>query len=69
MSKFKEYPKVYAFHKEEAQGILQGEVHAQEKYDGANASIWLGDDGRVCCGSRNFDVTDKPFQGFPEYVQ
>lgn len=60
-----------ALHKPECAGILAGEVHVQEKIDGANSSIWLHDDGTIHCGSRNNDLTLKgnEFNGFLEYVR
>lgn len=67
---FKKYPKIQALHKEECDGILNGAVVIQEKIDGANASIFLGTDGIVHCGSRSRDLTleNDSFNGFLEYV-
>lgn len=68
---FKKYNKIVALHKPECHGILDGEVHIQEKIDGANTSIWLHEDGTVHCGSRNNDLTinQNPFNGFVDYVK
>ena len=68
---FKKYEKIMALHKPECAGILAGEVHVQEKIDGANASIWMHTDGTIHCGSRNNDLTKKgdAFNGFVEYVE
>lgn len=68
---FKKYHKLYALHKPECHEILHGDVHVQEKIDGANASIWLHEDGTIHCGSRNNDLILKnnPFNGFVEYVK
>jgi len=67
--KFKPYPKVLALHKPECAGILVGTCYIQEKVDGANASIWLGDDGEIHCGSRTQDVTNQSFRGLTEYAK
>ena len=68
---FKKYNKIHALHKAECAEMLHGPVHVQEKIDGANASIWLHEDGTIRCGSRNNDLIEKnnPFNGFVEYVQ
>ena len=66
---FKKYPKIHRLGKDETLGILDGDCHTQEKIDGANASIWLGDDGDIRCGSRNNDVTEGSFNGLVEYVK
>lgn len=41
------------------------------KVDGANASVWLKDDGTVGYGSRNRDLSvgDEGFNGFKEFVE
>ena len=68
--KFKPYPKVQGLHKEECDGLLYGNCIIQEKIDGANASIWMEEDG-IHCGSRTRDLTiiNKGFNGFKEYVE
>jgi hypothetical protein len=67
---FREYPKIHRLGKEETDGILNGPVTVQEKVDGANISIWLGDDGEVHCGSRGRELpSDDVFNGFPKYVR
>ena len=53
---FKPYNKIHALHKEECEGILEGTCYIQEKVDGANASIWLGDDGEIYYGFRFCDL-------------
>jgi hypothetical protein len=42
---FIRYPKVYALHKEECEGILDSDadIFIQEKIDGANLSVWMED--------------------------
>jgi hypothetical protein len=66
---FSSYPKIHRLGKEETDGILDGPVTVQEKLDGANVSIWLGEDGEVRCGSRTRDLGDEEFNGFPAYVK
>jgi hypothetical protein len=66
---FRAYPKILRLGKEETDGILDGPVTVQEKVDGANVSIWLGDDGIVKCGSRTRELGDDEFNGFTKYVK
>lgn len=66
---FKKYPSIHRLGKEETDGILLQAVTVQEKIDGANISIWLGDDGEVHCGSRTRELpADESFNGFTQYV-
>lgn len=65
---FKKYPKIHRLGKDETLGILEGEVHVQEKVDGANASIWI-EDGIVQCGSRSRHLENEGFNGFVPYAQ
>lgn len=65
---FRKYPKIYSLDKQECDGILNGTVLIEEKIDGAQASIWLEEDG-IHCGSRNHDVTNDSFRGFTQYVK
>ena len=68
---FKPYNKIHALHKEECEGILEGTCYIQEKVDGANASIWLGDDGEIHYGSRSRDLflANDNFNGFGDWVR
>jgi len=59
------YNKIHRLGKDEVEGILDGEVIIQEKIDGANASIWIEDDG-LAFGSRNHKVDE--FNGLKEYT-
>lgn len=68
MTTFKKYPKIHRLGKEETDGILIGEVHVEEKIDGANASIWLDKRGEITCGSRNRELSEG-FNGLVEYVK
>lgn len=65
---FKKYPKIHRLGKEETEGILQGEIHVQEKIDGANVSIWIDKRGEIACGSRNRELSEG-FNGFVDYVK
>lgn len=65
---FRHYGKIHRLGREEVEGILVGKVAVQEKVDGANTSIWVGEDGKIHKGSRNNDVTGGTFNGFCEYV-
>lgn len=69
--KFKEYKKIQGLHKEECDGILTGKCYIQEKLDGANASIWLGDDNEIHYGSRSRDLflVQDNFNGFGDWVK
>lgn len=64
---FKKYPKIHRLGKEETDGILTGTVVVQEKIDGANTSIWLGEDNLLHCGTRTREITEG-FNGFVDYV-
>lgn len=64
---FKKYPKVHRLGKDETEGILEGEVHVEEKIDGSNVSIWFAD-GELQCGTRNQRITEG-FNGFVQYVR
>ncbi len=68
--KFKAYPKIQGLHKEECEGLLDGTCYIQEKVDGANASIWLGEDGEIHYGSRSRDLylARDNFNGFGDWV-
>lgn len=66
--KYKSYPKVLALHKEEVEGILDGEVVVQVKIDGANSVVFL-EDGVVRCGSRTRMLPlEEDFRGLQTYI-
>lgn len=67
MSAFRAYPKIHRLGKEETDNILNSKVTVQEKVDGANISIWLGDDNLVHCGSRTRELQEG-FNGFVDAV-
>ena len=71
---FRHYEKVERFEKPECEGILNGTVYIFEKIDGANAGVWMDDDGNLCAASRNHQImcgedTYNEFRGLPEYVR
>jgi len=46
-------------------GIKLGTVHFMSKLDGTNASVWVDEDGLLCCGSRNRELSaDADNHGF-----
>lgn len=54
---------------DEVDGILDGDCVVFYKIDGTNASVWMGDDGNICAGSRNRELSlDNDNQGFMEHV-
>lgn len=67
---FRKYEKIHRLGKDETIGILLGKVSVTEKLDGANLSIWLGDEGEIRVGSRNNDLTSNgnAFNGAVEYA-
>ncbi len=64
---FKKYPKIYRLGVEETENILKGTVFVEEKIDGANTQIWIGEDGLIHTGSRSKELTEG-FNGFCAYV-
>lgn len=68
---FRKYEKIHRLGKEETDGILDGTCFIQEKLDGANASVWVGDTGKLHCGSRSRDLTkaNDEFRGLLRYVE
>ena len=64
---FKKYPKVHRLGKEETEGILEGEIHVEEKLDGSNVQIWM-EDGELQFGTRNQRITEG-FNGFVDYCK
>lgn len=65
---FRTYEKVHRLGKEETDGILEGICFIQEKLDGANTSIWIGEDGLTHTGSRSRDLKGDGFNGFTQYA-
>jgi hypothetical protein len=66
---FLRYPHLEKYGTDETDGINIGTTFVFPKIDGANASIWLNNDGHLCCGSRNREVSlDNDLQGFMSHV-
>lgn len=63
---FRKYQHVCRLGTQETDGILNGKCYIFPKIDGTNASVWLDDDGKVCAGSRNrqLSVGNDDNQGF-----
>lgn len=69
MAGFRKYQHVERLGTDEVEGIECGECVIMPKIDGTNSSIWLDDDGNICCGSRTRQLSlDKDNAGFMEYV-
>ena len=54
---FRKYQHIERFGTDEVRGIEVGTNYVFPKIDGTNASVWLGDDGQVHCGSRTREIT------------
>jgi len=66
---FKKYQHVERFGNTEVNEIELGECFVFPKIDGTNASVWLSDDGKLCAGSRNRELSlEKDNAGFYDYV-
>lgn len=62
---FLKYQHIERIGTSEVQDIEFGECFVFPKIDGTNASLWLGDDGRLCAGSRNRELSlDNDNAGF-----
>ena len=55
--KFLKYQHVERFGGVETQDIQFGECLVFPKIDGTNGSLWIGDDGQLCAGSRNRELS------------
>lgn len=71
MNGHKNYGKIHRLGKEETEGILIGDCVIQEKVDGANASIWIDDEGKLKMGTRTRVLPEEgdDFNGFVTYVR
>ena len=66
---FRKYQHVERFGTDEVRGIEVGTNYVFPKIDGTNASIWLGDDGEMHCGSRNREISeDEDNAGFYKWA-
>lgn len=62
---FDKYMHIERFGTDEVEGIEIGECWVFPKIDGTNASVWMNDDGVMCAGSRNRELTlDNDNAGF-----
>lgn len=57
MHEFVRYQHVERFGTDEVDGIELGVCHVFPKIDGTNASVWLDENGQVCAGSRNRELS------------
>ena len=66
---FEKYQHVCRYGTVETEGILNGVCAITPKIDGTNASVWLNENGEICCGSRNRELEIvKDNAGFMNYV-
>ena len=54
---FKKYQHIVRLNDTNAEGIDVGECYIFPKIDGTNSQVWLDDDGNLCAGSRNINLT------------
>jgi hypothetical protein len=67
MPKFRRYQHISKYNRND--DFYQGEVYVFPKIDGTNASIWMDDNGVLCAGSRNRQLTaENDNAGFYKYV-
>lgn len=69
MSDFRKYDHLERHGRCEVHDIDVGKVYVFPKLDGTNASVWMGNDGFIQCGSRNRTLSaDKDNAGFYAWV-
>lgn len=62
---FRKYQHIERYGTEEVQGIENGTCYVFPKIDGTNASVWMNNEGKICAGSRNRQLSiDKDNAGF-----
>lgn len=67
--KFKRYQHIERFGTDEVQGIELGITYIFPKIDGTNGSLWLNNEGILCAGSRNRELSlEKDNAGFLDYI-
>lgn len=65
MAKYTRYLHIERLGNDEVEDILFGTVQLTTKIDGTNSVVWLNDEGQVCFGSRNRELTlEKDNAGF-----
>lgn len=57
MSEFKKYTHVERLSSDRCEGLTLGECIIQPKLDGSNGSVWLNEEGKLCAGSRNRELS------------
>ena len=66
---FIKYQHIERFGTPEVEGIELGTCYVFPKLDGTNASVWMDDNGNICAGSRNRQLTlDQDNAGFYAHV-
>lgn len=66
---FKKYQHIERFGTDEVQGIEIGNTYIFPKIDGTNSSLWLNDEGILCAGSRNRQLSlENDNAGFFDYI-
>lgn len=66
---FIKYQHIERFGTDEVDGIELGTCHVFPKIDGTNGSVWLDENGQVCAGSRNRELSlDKDNAGFLDAI-
>ena len=66
---FHKYMHLERYGNEEVDGIERGTTYVFPKLDGTNAQVWLGEDGNICAGSRNRNLSlDNDNAGFMNYI-
>lgn len=69
MKEFIKYQHIERMGTDEVEDIVFGVCHVFPKIDGTNASVWLDDNGQVCAGSRNRELSlDKDNAGFLDAI-
>ena len=70
MQVFTKYPHLERLGTDEVEDILLGTCYLFPKIDGTNASVWMNQEGEICAGSRNREITpENDNQGFAAFVQ
>ena len=65
MAQYKRYLHIERLGNEEVEDILIGKVQLTTKIDGTNAVVWMNDEGQICFGSRNRQLSlDNDNAGF-----
>ena len=66
---FNKYQHVERLGTVETENIEIGECWLFPKLDGSNGQVWVNDNGKICCGSRNRELTlENDNQGFMAWV-